>query len=768
MPRRDYFAGKFLLIPSDARPSSYQIPRMIAEVADHELITPPVSALNDMRMLVDWADAIDYVELDGGIVSLSLFTGKDADSADGLNVLRSIRAKRPAIPIWGIARVADLSNQFLQKAGELLSDRSLDFLLITSDDPQRAELKERIRVEMVKRRVIERVAFEEDSDSATLLLLSRMLSLRFGLFPKILPVYSSSAGRDVVLEGSRLSVQQLIGKWIKAIGGVELQPTNESARGVDLLLFVHTPQTRGKERTGLAEAMVNTKDKNVRVALLDLSETKDSKDSMIADLRRRNLITYLDGFASYDRASEGPDEALSRVLGHAFSYLVAVKFMRDNAERIGRSDKAHYTLILASLLRDWAFPLQIRPKLQSRGTGTPPDETAALDQLKPVAEEIFKEQFRLSQHIVRLSSGDSVLSEIRILQRLGVRLFAHPLKQQIIEAEIRPSLHLAYSIEPAAKSQSYWLFNSEANDERIARRWESTFWAGFKSDPGEVDLSIKISNQPELGEEGYKIRSRRSGEKRRIEINARSPRGAFYALGKLEQMGVGGQLAKDFQITENPSLAERGVIENPAGSKFSHRDRLDLLRFLGRLRMNQYFYAPNNSSGAARKDAEAEDGKLKELMQVAEDNFVRFVYLINLQTSQDFTSIAERLEKLLAQGVQRFAITDNDSEKQAELISRLKAYLKPRTGVELSIAPKSQPVSEAGRLCLGPKSFQAQGIFELTGNQLQVSLLSLATAADFAWDTPGYDPARAFNNALNLLYDERTQAAVLFWSRNVG
>ena len=47
-------------------------------------------------------------------------------------------------------------------------------------------------------------------------------------------------------------------------------------------------------------------------------------------------------------------------------------------------------------------------------------------------------------------------------------------------------------------------------------------------------------------------------------------------------------------------------------------------------------------------------------------------------------------------------------------------------------------------------------------------MLSLATAADYAWDSAGYDPARAFNTALNLLYDDRTQAAVLFWSRNVG
>jgi Protein of unknown function (DUF4127)/beta-N-acetylglucosaminidase len=773
IPRRDFYAGKFLLLPADARPSSFQLPRMIAEVADHELITPSVSALNDLPLLVEWAETVDYADLDGGIISLSLFAKNATALDDAKKLIQSIRANRPAIPIWGIARADELSNQFLQTAGDLLSDRSLDFLLVTFDDVPREELKERIRIEMVKRRVINRVGFDEDSDSATLLLLTRMLSRRFGLFPKILPVYSSSAGRDLVLDGSRLPVHQLINKWIRAIGGIELQQTNEAARGVDLLLFVHTPQTRGRERTALAEAIAGTKDKNVRVALLDLSETKDSKDSMIADLRRRNLGTYLDGFASFDRANEGPDEAISRVLGHAFSYLVAVKFMRDNAERIGRSDRAHYSLILASLLRDWAFAFQVRPKIQARGTGASPDEALALGQLKPVAEELFKEQFRLSQHIVLMSTGETTLSEIRILQRLSVRLFAHPRKPKIIEAEIKPSLHLAYSIERAAKSESYWQFNSSGIDERVVRRWDSTYWAAFKSDPKEVDLAVKISNQPELGEEGYRIRSRRSGDRRRIEINTHSPRGAYYALGKLEQMGAAGQLAKDFQLTEKPSLAERGVFENLNSSPLSYRDRLDLLRYLGRLRMNRYYFVPRSPSGIARENVEGETGKLTELLQVAEENFVQLVYVIKVQSSQDFASITSKLDNLASIGVRRFAVTfgntsNSEAAKQAELVNRLKEHLKAVGGVELSMAPKPQALNEPGRLCLGPKSYQASGIVESMSNLSQVWLPSLATAADFAWDTQRYDPARAFSDALNLLYDERTLAALLFWSRNVG
>src|SRR5262245_5560441 len=42
---RDYLAGEFVLIPRDERPSSLQQPRMLARVADHDLILPPARAM---------------------------------------------------------------------------------------------------------------------------------------------------------------------------------------------------------------------------------------------------------------------------------------------------------------------------------------------------------------------------------------------------------------------------------------------------------------------------------------------------------------------------------------------------------------------------------------------------------------------------------------------------------------------------------------------------------------------------------------------------
>src|SRR5215470_5477624 len=42
---RDYFAGKFVLIPRDERPPSLLQPQMLARVADHDLLLPPARAM---------------------------------------------------------------------------------------------------------------------------------------------------------------------------------------------------------------------------------------------------------------------------------------------------------------------------------------------------------------------------------------------------------------------------------------------------------------------------------------------------------------------------------------------------------------------------------------------------------------------------------------------------------------------------------------------------------------------------------------------------
>ncbi len=744
--RRDHFAGKFLLIPPDERPSSLQQPRMIAEVADHDLVIPPARSLGDVHQIIGWARTVDYHEIDGAIISLKIFSGNAADARDGMRLIRWIRAQHPGIPIYGFTTTAATSNQILRSMIELIADGSLDSLLISSSDPQQETMQATINNEIVLRKLGNRISFDEDPDSAPTLLLVKMLNHRFGLFPRILPVFSSGAGRDVVQSGSSLRVHQLISNRIKAMGAIELQNTVD--RNVDLLLFVHTPQTREQDRVALAESIAQTIDKNVRIGLVDLSETKESREAMMGELRRHKLADKMAAYSSLDPQTERPTHALTRVLGHASSFLLSLRFLRDDHDRVGRFDRAHVSLLLSSYLRDWAFALQVRPKLlspasekgDSPGAASKFDEASALQELKPLAEELFNEQFKHNVHAYLLPTGERAQYEVRMIQRLMLRLTTAPHAQRTIEVEIRPSMylvHLGNAPVPQLQTNTSWQIHTADLDDRIERRWDAAIWPNFKTDVTTVELTFKISAKPGQqpssdapSHEGYSIRSKRSRESRRIEIIASSPQGAFNALGKLELMGGDGQLAQDFQITETPMMAHRGMIESFTGPQLSHRDRIEILRLLGRLRMNRFYYAARRDESPFDEQSGRGAERLKELIQAAEENFVQFVYAIDLRpassySNEEIVGITKKFDGLVALGVRRFAICFDDppeetesaesndnlqrlksvANAQAQLISALRDRLKRSGDVELLARPGLHDGSGSGREYL--KEFSA-------------------------------------------------------------
>ena len=78
--RRDYFAGKFLLVPDDYREMSVQQPSMVAQIADHELIIPPERLLDNSEKLNSWLQRLDFDEVDGAIISLDTIAGSPGSS----------------------------------------------------------------------------------------------------------------------------------------------------------------------------------------------------------------------------------------------------------------------------------------------------------------------------------------------------------------------------------------------------------------------------------------------------------------------------------------------------------------------------------------------------------------------------------------------------------------------------------------------------------------------------------------------------------------
>jgi Protein of unknown function (DUF4127)/beta-N-acetylglucosaminidase len=811
---RNYFAGRFLLVPRDDRPSSYQQPRMIAAIADHDLIIPPARLLGNADQIIDWAKSVDFDGVNGAIVYLGAVPKQTENQPgqgqrqrqrkqqprDQLELIKIIRSQRPGIPIYGYINSKESSSQIDGLLNELGDEKLINLLTISSPDQSANEWQKSIEEKAASRRLVNKVVFSGEPDSVAISLLVRMLNQRFGFAPRILPAYSSSAGRDATLSGQSVPLHQLVKDLIKKTGGIEVRQNSDAARSVDIILFIHTDQSRDSERNDLVEAIAQTSEKNVRLALVDLTGMRESGDALISNLRRRKLLDRLGTFAALDPAHDSPVEVITRAIAQASSYQAGIRFLRDDLDRVRRIDRAQAALLLSRYLSDWAFPFYVRPKLQSSDTEVIKSgnleavETFALNQLKPLADEIFLDQFKRNAHSYLLSYGERADFEVHLLQRLMVRLY--PSKSQSFEVEIKPSIynfHHGNEIVPQMRTQKTWeLFNDDL-DERVAKRWNAVDWPIFKTDAQSVEMTVKVSSPASAHPEtlqSYAIVSKRSGETRRVEITATTPRGAFYAIGRLERMGADGQLNRDFQINEKPAVTQRGLVDR--STYWSHRERIEMLRFLGRNRMNRYYYFRTFDVGVGDGEAEnSDDDDVRELVRAADENFVQMVFGFILPDSafddRNLRSLVRELDRLAALGVRSFVIGfANDREKQtggslepSSFISRIRENLNRSNNVELSFWPNSEAgapnknrprmvFNPAEQLCHAPWSGPVPGgnqsaYLVAAADQLQLTKLMAAKASEQAWNGSGYDPGRAWNSTLNLLFDEKSRTGLRTW-----
>ncbi len=377
-------------------------------------------------------------------------------------------------------------------------------------------------------------------------------------------------------------------------------------------------------------------------------------------------------------------------------------------------------------MTDWAYALTARPKLDDfvkselksdpnrLGAATERAEAFAFEQIKQSAEQLFKEQFKRNIHAILLSTGERAQFEISMMQRLQVRFPT----RKTSEAEIRQSVYVPQINSPELTSTSgraRWFLENEDVDERIERRFLSTDWGRFKSDVEEVVINVKLAQRPG-SQESYTISSSRKGALRRITITAPSNQGLFYALSALEERGADGRLAEDFQLNETPSLAKRGVAETAQGSNWSHGDRLEILRFLGMIRMNRYIYGQRSDTW--REDVSEEDRqKFIQLIKTAEENFVRVVFAVRPGSSfkysddEDSAALIRKLDEMIALGARGFALCFDNAPSvsqtsenngrfktvaaaQAQLVNMVHGRLKQTSpDIELYISPSSSASS---------------------------------------------------------------------------
>lgn len=171
-----------------------------------------------------------------------------------------------------------------------------------------------------------------------------------------------------------------------------------------------------------------------------------------------------------------------------------------------------------------------------------------------------------------------------------------------------------------------------------------------------------------------------------IIVAGQDERGTFYGVQTLKQLLKDSQLP-EVEIKDFPSIGSRGVVEGFYGIPWSHEARLRQLEFYGDNKMNTYIFGPKDdpyhSSRWREPYPENEAKQLQELVKIAKENEVNFVWAIHpgqdiKWNETDRGLVLDKFEKMYALGIRSFAVFFDDitgegtkAEKQAELLNYL-------------------------------------------------------------------------------------------------
>ncbi|HBT51428.1 MAG TPA: hypothetical protein DEA49_04870 [Petrotoga sp.] len=180
----------------------------------------------------------------------------------------------------------------------------------------------------------------------------------------------------------------------------------------------------------------------------------------------------------------------------------------------------------------------------------------------------------------------------------------------------------------------------------------------------DIELSIDI-----MDVESYLMKVKE--ENRTVKIFSKSKKGIFYGLQTLRQLiDFENKLLPVVEIFDSPSFKMRGIIEGFYGEPWSHQNRLDMINFCGRNKMNTYWYAPKDDPYHREKwredYPEEEMEKIDELIKVSKGNFVDFVFCVSpglsmkFSDQKEFDLLCKKYYEILSKGVKKFSILFDD------------------------------------------------------------------------------------------------------------
>lgn len=173
-----------------------------------------------------------------------------------------------------------------------------------------------------------------------------------------------------------------------------------------------------------------------------------------------------------------------------------------------------------------------------------------------------------------------------------------------------------------------------------------------------------------LASGGYVLASGRKHGQALLALSGVDTTGTFYAAQTLRQLLDGKRELPDITVRDWPTAALRGVIEGFYGTPWTHAERLSQLDFYGRTKQNVYVYSPKDDDYLRARWRDeypaAELAQLKELVDRADANHVRFTYALSpglsvcYSSATDIKALTAKFDSLYDIGVRSFAIPLDD------------------------------------------------------------------------------------------------------------
>lgn len=216
-----------------------------------------------------------------------------------------------------------------------------------------------------------------------------------------------------------------------------------------------------------------------------------------------------------------------------------------------------------------------------------------------------------------------------------------------------------------------------------------------------IEIKKLAASTPEMARSGaYTLAITKKG----IKIGIVDDRSLFYAAQTIRQLAgfdeTGRRSLPLCSITDYPDVAYRGTVEGFYGQPWNHADRLEQLRFYGRLKMNTYIYGPKDdpyhSSPGWRDPYPADQAaQIRELAAEAARHKVNFVWAVHpgqdIQWNRtDSANLLAKFQGMYDLGVRAFAVFFDDisgegtnAEKQAGLMNYIQQeFISQKEGVE--------------------------------------------------------------------------------------